>query len=805
MVKGRVTEENSGMALPFVNLLIQGTTNGSTTDTLGNFQLALLSGRKHDTLLISSMGYEIQKIPISPLGNLFLNIELKPTSVNLKEAIIRPGENPAFRILRKVIANKSLNDPENLQSYAYDVYHKVEFDMNNFTEKIKQNLFLRSFNFIFKNADTTADGVNYLPILLTESNSEIYYRNNPPIHKELVKARRSVGLKGPKIMKFAEDMYLSPDIYKEYIVILDKNFPSPINDNYKSNYRFYLTDSLVFQGKRCYLIQFKPKQKESIAFTGQMYIADTSFAVARIDLEFSITANVNFVRSYWIRQDYAQIDGKHNMLLKSQVLGDFTVVENSKEMTGFFGRKTSEYRNFKINQPESDNFYSQLDRVTFDDSSALRNENYWNAVRGDTLNKQEKSVISMIDTLEKQAKFRLLKNSVKSITSGWIPFKKIEIGDFYSFYSYNDVEKSRVKIGLRATHLFNDHLSFKSFLAYGTYDKRFKYLTEGQVVLTRNRSKETRVGGKLRNDVVQPGRSNNLFPLDHILNVFSNLGNFNNRSLVDDKLMFLERQWITGFTSRIGVFQSQWKPFGTEQYREQKPQQFVQTISNYNYSGLQVSFRFSVGDRKLSANFGEGIRGNSFPEFPVISFHYEKALKGFLASDFNADKIKLRVEEKLRITKLGYSLFRIEGGKTWGILPFNFLETPTANPILFSDETSFNLLNYLEFVSDAYVSVMFEHHFEGLLLNRIPVIKKLKWRELILAKMYAGSLSEKNKSSIYERPASISYLNKPYWEVGFGIENIFKFSRIDFLWRLDYNEHSGTYHFLAKPMFQFKF
>ena len=245
IIKGRIIEEGSSAAIPFVNLVIAGTQTGFTTDSLGQFQFTLKGGRKRDTLLVSTIGYELQKFPLSPLAEQFLLIELKQSIFNLKEAVIRPGENPAWRIMRKLILNKPNNNPDNLDAYEYEVYHKVEFDMNNFTEKTKKNIFLRSFNFIFNNADTTADGITYLPLLLTESTSEMYYRKNPIAKKELVKGRRSVGLKGPKIMKFAEDMYLSPDIYKEYVVILDKNFPSPINDNYKANYRFYLIDSLV--------------------------------------------------------------------------------------------------------------------------------------------------------------------------------------------------------------------------------------------------------------------------------------------------------------------------------------------------------------------------------------------------------------------------------------------------------------------------------------------------------------------------------------------------------------------------------
>ena len=122
-----------------------------------------------------------------------------------------------------------------------------------------------------------------------------------------------------------------------------------------------------------------------------------------------------------------------------------------------------------------------------------------------------------------------------------------------------------------------------------------------------------------------------------------------------------------------------------------------------------------------------------------------------------------------------------------------------------NDETAFNLMNYLEFVSDQYAGAMIEQHFEGLLFNRIPGIKKLKWREFIFAKGYAGTLTDANNQRTYLFPSGVGSLKNPYAEVGFGIENIFKISRVDFSWRLNYQNKPDVYYFIVKPSFQFKF
>ena len=228
-------------------------------------------------------------------------------------------------------------------------------------------------------------------------------------------------------------------------------------------------------------------------------------------------------------------------------------------------------------------------------------------------------------------------------------------------------------------------------------------------------------------------------------------------------------------------------------------------VSSLSMAGFTFSARYAFGERNLSAKFGEGLEGLYFPKYPVVSANYFKGINGLSVGEFNMDKVRLRIEEKLRLHKFGFALFRVEAGKIWGSLPWTFLETPVANQVLLNDETAFNLMNYLEFVSDQYLSVMVEQHFEGLLFNRIPGIKKLKWREFIFAKVYAGSISSQNKNNSYLKPAGVETLSQPYCEVGIGVENIFKISRVDFTWRLNYNDKPGVYYFVAKPSFYFKF
>ncbi len=804
VISGFVRDSVSGEAIPFANIVFKNSTTGTTTDSTGFFRLQ--ANEQYDSIAVSVIGYLSETVAVQQFQTHQLTVSLVSNDYDLNEVIVLPGENPAFEILRKVIAAKPKNNPQEYDAYEYEVYHKVQFDLNHFTEKTKRNLLLKPFEFIWENADTTDKGVTYLPLLFTESISDFYYRKSPESTKELVKGRRAVGLKGPKIVKFVNDMYIHPNVYENYVVILGKSFPSPINDHYKSNYRFYLEDSLFVDGMRCYKIRFVPKVKSDVAFRGEMFIHDTTFAVKQIDLEFSIEANINYVRNYWIRQHFSPVDVKHWMITKSQVFADFTVVENQDDLAGFFGRNTSEFRKIVVNQPKEDKFYKGIDNIIVEEEAENRSKEFWELARRQALTKEEKGIFTMIDTLESLPKFRALKNSVITIASGWLPWRSFDVGDIYSFYSYNNLEGSRFKLGFRNIREFDGALKFKTYAAYGLKDERWKFFVEGEYFFDRKANKRNMIGASWKHDIEQPGRSSNIIPLDHVLSSLIRTQQLNNRMFADEQNLYLERQWFTGFTARAGVFRRNMEPTGNTEFILLKNDTTL-IANDYTLGGVKISARFSKGDKNLSAKYGDGFKGVRVPEHPVFSAEYTLGIKNFGDSDFDMQQLKLRIEHNVRMNKLGIFLYRIEAAKTWGTLPYPFLQTPVANQLVLNDDVGFNLLNYLEFVTDQGFSIQAEHHFEGLLFNRLPLINKLKWREFIFGKMYYGTLTTANNQHNYLFPEITKTMNQPYYEVGFGIENIFKISRIDFTWRLNYLDKPGetVWYFIVKPSFYFKF
>ena len=807
-IEGFVKEKGSHESMPNANVLLKGTTIGTTTDTSGYFILKINKELiKEDTLVVSYLGYFTAKIGITANLGKKVIIEIAPEFFNLQEFIVKPGENPAWQVLRNVIANKEKNNPNYKVNYSCEEYSKNRFDLNHFTEKIKKNILVRPFKYIWNHTDTTADGVTYLPVLLVEKKINHYYRSSPKQQKDYVNAINTTGLAGPKIMQFVEDLYQAPNFYDNYVVILDKNFPSPLNDNYKNNYRFYLIDSTGVGITKVYKINFRPKQSRDLAFIGEMFIDSTSFALKNITVRFDIRANVNFVRSFLINQKYDAVNGKHWMLTESNVLGDFTVVENSSDLTGFFGHKNSIFYNYVIDSITPKNIFKGTDILVEADSAKIRTAEYWKTARQIDLSKQDNGIFKMNDSLEKDPKFIIRKKIISTVFSGYYPTNIFDIGDIYSFYSYNVIEHSRLKFGFRTSEKLNFPLAGNAYLAYGTFDKKWKYNGNAVLSFGKVQKHKKRIGASYRYDISQLSRSFNNIALDNIFSSFIQVGNINpSRNYSQDINAYFENNWATGIVTRLNYFYNAITP--TEGFNFNTLDASGNTVNtgNYHSSGLDLTFKYSWQNKNVSGSFyDKNDVKNSFRKFPDFALQFKVADKNLFGSEFNFQKVKASIKQQVRMKKLGYLKYYIEAGRTFGVVPYPYLDVPFANQLVFLDDYAFNLMNFLEYASDEYVAVHLEQHIEGLLLDRIPLINKLKWRNFLFAKGYFGKLSNENAQSIYLFPQNLHPITKPYYEVGFGIENIFKIARIDFIWRLTDTHNANTYYFMIKPSFKFTF
>ncbi|MCE3279933.1 MAG: hypothetical protein K0S44_2124 [Bacteroidetes bacterium] len=806
-VVGFIKEKGSNEPIPFVHVFFKGTQVGSTSDTSGYFTISIENDKiKEDSIVVSSLGYNTVRLSFKRNEKQKIDVEIIPQYYQLNELVVKPGENPAWRVMRMIIANKEKNAPKTKSNYYCEEYSKIRFDLNHFTDKLKKNILVKPFDFIWKNVDTTSDGIVYLPVLLIEKVVDHYYQRSPYEQKDYVKAINSSGLEGPKIMKFVEDLYQAPDFYNNYVAILDKNFAGPLNDNYKVNYKFYLTDSIYNeQNKKIYKITFIPKQKRELAFTGEMLIDSADAALKEITVRFDIMANVNFVRSFWIHQEYNKINDKDWMLTNSDVIGDFTVIENSSDLTGFFGRKNAAFTNYSVDTTLDKGVFKGTAIVVESDSAKLRTDEYWKNSRKLTFTEEDEGVIKMDDTLKRDPRFIIREKIIKASTSGYYPLNGIDIGDIYTFYSYNNIEKSRFKLGFRTNDKLKIPFGLSAYAAYGTFDEKWKYKINPELHFGEKKHLKSKLGFSYKDDIEQLSRSINNIELDHILASFIQVGTSDaSKNYVRDLNAYIENNWTTGLTTRLNYFYNILKPVKGLMFESYNHLGEVEQTPEYLSAGFDITVKYSWQNKNMDGRFyTKRDMKNSFRKYPDIALQWKISDKSF-GGKLNFQKAKISFKQEIRTQKLGYFKYYVEAGKTFNTVPYPYLDLPFANQLIVLDESAFNLMNFLEYAADEYVSIHLEQHIEGLLLDRIPIINRLKWRNFIFAKGYLGNMSKQNNQEIYLFPKGLNKLNEPYYEVGFGIENIFKISRVDFVWRLS-DIKPGAYYFMVKPSFKFSF
>ncbi len=801
-VKGKVVERGSGETLPYTHVFIKGTSVGTTSDNDGTFTLTYdKRAVKSDSLFVSYLGYNTYKVSLASIKDEIL-VTLAPDMFELGEFVIRPGENPAWAILRHAIANKKTNDIKNAKAYKCEEYSKIRFDLNHFTENIKKNLLLKPFDYIWANVDTTKEGVTFLPVLIVEKFIRHYNRVDPAGSTDELLATNTTGLAGPKLMAFVQDLYQAPDFYNDYVVILDKNFPGPLNENYTNNYKFHLSDSIESAHGKVYKIIFKPKQKHDLAFTGDMLIDSTTGGLKEINVRFDILANINFVRSFFIHQEYELLNGKDWVVSSSNVLGDFTVIENSSDLTGFFGRKNSTFKNYKIGAPTPNALLKQHTKEVESDSATNRSAAYWERARYSELTKPDEEVFKMSNRLEKDPAFLFRKNLVVAIATGYYHIKYIDVGNLFTFYSHNPVEGDRYKFGLKTSDKTVPYLSLGGYGAYGMKDEQWKYAASGELHLTRKKYPKLYIGANYKYDIEQLGQSFNALALDHVFSSLIQVGAADaSRNYVTEGNIYIDRTLLPGLVLLAGHFNNIYSPTAGFKYQYRNGP-YVASTDHYEADGLTATLKYSYQNQGLRGEFydQDGWRKN-FSKYPEVSVQYKYADNILTGSEQTFQKLRLSLKQQIRAKKLGYFQYFIEAGKTFGVVPHPFLDYPSGNQLILNDDYAFNLMKFMEYVSDEYVSVHLAHHFEGLGLDRIPYVNKLKWRSFVFAKAYFGNLSELNKTASYIIPNGVKIAKEPYYEVGFGFENIFKIARIDFVWRLTDRNTPDVYYFLVKPSF----
>ncbi|PBQ31949.1 hypothetical protein CNR22_09260 [Sphingobacteriaceae bacterium] len=794
VIHGKVFASSNKEALPFVSVIIKGTTIGAQTDFDGNFSIT--TSKLGDSLIAVYVGYKRMARALKDLNNQQINFPMAEAGVALDEVVIKAGDNPAHRIIRNCVANKYKNDRNRLEAYEYEVYNKLEFDLTRIPKDMRDKKILKPIAFVFDNVDSSFSGEKpSLPFFIIESLSEFYYKSSPKRKKEVVIGSKITGIENSSVSQVLGDMYQNVNIFDNNILVFNKQLPSPIGENALFYYKFYLQDSAFENNQYIYHISFKPKRVQELSFTGNIWIADTTWGVKRLEMSLPKDANLNFINTANIIQEFTYSDSAWTMS-KDRLVIDFAP---TKKALGFYGRKTASYKKIKLNQPKEDKFYEFSDKIDVLDSATTRSDEFWIQNRHDSLTEREQKIFKMIDTIQSLPVYKTWVDIFYVLVAGYKKVNNFEIGPYTNLVSYNAIEGLRLRFGGRTSDIFSKWYELNGYVAYGLKDEKWKYALGFKSFLSKKPSRQI-VGMNYRSDNEILGQSTNGFSQDNVLASFFRSSPLTNLTRVSSVQGYYERQWFPGLITKLSLIGRQFNTIGTNQYLYEKSDGGIGQRESINNTEARINVRFAWKEKYVGEGFTRLSIGTTYP---IIQLNYSKSLQDAFKGEYDYHKLVVNVSDRLRVTPiLGYTDYVLEGGKIWGVVPYPLMELHGGNQTYIYDYMAFNMMNYYEFTSDQFVSLAIYHHFEGLFLNKIPLLRKLKWREVVTAKAVWGTVNEKNRHALLF-PKTLSALDKgPYAEASVGIENIFKVFRIDAFWRLNYQLPNAIDNFGFKFGFQ---
>lgn len=789
-LKGKVVDEQNE-PLPFVNVLLRGTTNGTTTDDNGEF--SFYTPKKRGVLEISFVGFQTQKIRVNAKTK-FLNVVLKEESNQLEEVVIvnRPKkrlkkkENPAYKILKEVWKRKKKNGLKLVDFYQYRKHETTEIGFNNLDSTFIKSVFKDEKDKAFDEVQFDGNGKNYyIPIYLSEIVHQIYGNNKiNKVRKDIDAEKKQGILNQGFIFERMANTFRNIEIYDNNITILKKSFVSPVSSAGFETYDYVLNDSTTVNDKKLYNIYFFPRRNGDLAFEGNMWISDKNFALNKISMKIHKDINLNFVRGLEFEKEFVIKNDSIYLPKKDIYVGDFSFIDKNEKSKGLTIRKSNEFLSYELNKPKPNSFYD-IKIKKYSPTQFFKNDKYWkkNSKAENTL------TYKLIEKVKDKKKIKSIAGTINAFASGYITVSpSLQLGPLWTTFAQNEVEGTRFKLAFRTFRNIHDRFRFSGHLAYGTRDSKFKYGFEARYLLTYKSRISTgiaysndieQLGSKLLNTSQLLGDSfatNALFsrgdnfylskvkkigfnldfnPVKN-LNFGVNLHHTNIKSAAPDLFKI-------DYKTSSGTIKSRVTDFATDLYFSYTPGRFVY--------GLGVQQRF-----------GKNL-------FPTFVLNWRKGHKAF-GGEFNYNKFQFLYSQPMLLGKLGLLDATIEAGKTFSKVPLSLLSPIPANQTLSLVRNTFALMNYYDFVTDTYAATHLEHHFEGLILNRIPLLKRLKLRSLVTFRAAYGTISNANKAI---NASSIQY-NAPnkqlYYEYGFGLENIgygnIRFFRIDAIWRSNY-------------------
>lgn len=818
-IKGVITDSLTNEPLSYISVYYEGKGVGSISDADGVYQVETHKGWNH--LTFSAVGYITKVVPIVPGVTKTLNVKLVPSDIQLAEVVVKPKKekysrknNPAVELMRKVIANKTQQTLEEHEFYQYNKYQKITMSLNDITpEKMEKGVF-KKMPFL-KDQVEVSEVTNklILPISVDETVSQKVYRKNPKSEKTIIKGMNSTGINelfatGDMLGTVLKDVFADINIYDNDIRLLQTRFVSPISSSSAiSFYKYYIMDTLYVDKDLCIHLTFVPQNSQDFGFTGHLYVLnDSSYAVKMCKMNLPKKTGVNFVDNMDIIQEYEKLPTGEWVLKTDDMVAELYLV---KALQGVQVRRTTKYTNYAFDElpPQLFRFKGNERKET---DALMRSDEFWAEARQVPLTKTESSLDVFIKRLEQISGFKYVLFVAKAFIENFVETgtkknpSKFDFGPINTTISNNSVDGLRLRLSGQTTANLNPHWFFSGYYAYGFKDHRSKY--KGQVEYSFNK-KEYLPREFPKHSITAYYQFDVMSPMDKFLktdkdNVFVSF-----KTTTVDQMAYVrnislkyEYESHVGLSTTLEIKNTEDEP--TKNLHYIKNDGLCTELRDIMTTEISAGLRYAPGETFVNT------KQRRIPvslDAPIFTLSHSVGIKDFLGGEYNFNITQFGISKRFWLSSWGKMDVALKAGAQWNKVPFPLLILPAANLSYIMQRETFNLINNMEFLNDRFVSLDFTYDMNGKLFNRIPLLKKLKWREVFGFRALYGHLTDKNNPYLNPgdgdlflfptrngEPTSFVMDPKiPYMEVSIGIHNIFKILHIEYVRRLNYLDHPG--------------
>lgn len=810
-ISGNVKDSN-GNALPYTTVRLKDTATGCITDKNGNFSF---NGKiEGQTLVVSSVGYQEYTVGLGKETLFPIRITLKPIAYDIDEVVIKPEKekyvkkgNPAVELIQEIIKRRNDDNPFNEDYLSRNRYESFSIALDNFTDEKQQQGLFRKFPFLKDYIDTSlVSGKPILNVSTREIVGTDYYQRRPGKEKQRIYGKDWVGvedfLPDEEVRASIEATLRDIDLFNDKVLIMRNEFSSPFSDYATTYYKYYIMDTIMVENEQCVDLSFVPRNLQSFGFTGHLYITtDSTHFVKWIQMNVPYDINLNFVEYMNIEQKFSRDSSHPRLLTYESITAEFKLYDF---IDGIYARREVNYSDYKFGDDVDKEPFQHEELIIEDEDATHKGDEFWAQYRGTGSEARTKSrdVNEMLAKLRTVPVYYWTERFVNLLFSGFIAVKEektpIYIGPVNTWASYNGLEGLRLKLGGFTTAHLNDRLFGTGYLIYGVRDRRFKYF--GRLEYSFKPKKEQwnefpihSIRLQYENDIYQYGQQYLFTNKDNAL--------LSLKRLPDNMVGYVRKAELTYTREKYNGLTTT----ATLRNRVNEATEFITMKRNDGFgtpakeimqTELQLGFRYAPGEKFVQHKWD---RKSKTPERPVFTLNHSIAFKG-LGSEYSCQRTEFTYHQRLMAAPIGYFDVMLAAGKVWGQAPYPLLIIPNANLSYTYRKETFECMTPMEFVMDQHLTWDVVYYMNGLIFNRIPLVNKMKLREVLYCRGTWGALSDCNNPGIdtsgniflyptdRSRATGTVMSGTPYVELGAGIENIFKIASLSYFQRMTYKE-----------------